>query len=392
MQPVQDLTIEDRVSRTQYQFTIETTDPTALGDAVQRLTDRLRTAPELADVASDWQDGGLAAYVEIDRATASRMGITPATIDNALYNAFGQRLVSTIFTQTNQYRVVLEVKPEFQRGPGALDDLHVTSVVPGQPPQQVPLSTIARVVERPTQLAINHIGQFPSATISFNLAPGTSLGEAVKAIENGAHRARAARKRAAQLPGCGARVSCVAVERAVADPCRDRHHVHRAGRALRELHPPDHDPVHVAVRRRRRAARADPHRQRSLDHRDHRHHPADRHRQEERDHDDRLRAPGRTQRRQGAPRRDLRGVPAALSPDHDDDDVGDSGRAAADDRMGRRLGASSPAWHHDGRRPHLLAGADAVHDPRDLPCVRPPRPPLPGAQPDAPATPARTAP
>jgi len=183
MQPVQDLTIEDRVSRTQYQFTIETTDPTALGDAVQRLTDRLRTAPELADVASDWQDGGLAAYVEIDRATASRMGITPATIDNALYNAFGQRLVSTIFTQTNQYRVVLEVKPEFQRGPGALDDLHVTSVVPGQPPQQVPLSTIARVVERPTQLAINHIGQFPSATISFNLAPGTSLGEAVKAIE-----------------------------------------------------------------------------------------------------------------------------------------------------------------------------------------------------------------
>jgi len=183
MQPVQDLTIEDRVSRTQYQFTLQSADAAAVGAAVVRLTDRLRTAPQLADVASDWQDGGLAAYVDIDRATASRLGITPAAIDNALYNAFGQRLVSTIFTQTNQYRVVLEVKPEFQRGPGALEDLHVTSLVPGQPPQQVPLSTIARVVERPTQLAINHLGQFPAATISFNLAPGASLGDAVKAIE-----------------------------------------------------------------------------------------------------------------------------------------------------------------------------------------------------------------
>jgi multidrug efflux pump len=183
MQPVQDLTIEDRVSRTQYQFTVESADAAALGVAVRRLTDRLHTVPQLADVASDWQDGGLAAYVEIDRPTASRLGITPAAIDNALYNAFGQRLVSTIFTQTNQYRVVLEVKPEFQRGPGALDDLHVTSAVPGQPPQQVPLSTIARITERPTQLAINHLGQFPAATISFNLAPGASLGDAVKAIE-----------------------------------------------------------------------------------------------------------------------------------------------------------------------------------------------------------------
>jgi multidrug efflux pump len=183
MQPVQDLTIEDRVSRTQYQFTVESTDTEALGNAVHRLVDRLRAVPELADVASDWQDGGLAAYVEIDRPMASRLGITPAAIDNALYNAFGQRLVSTIFTQTNQYRVVLEVKPEFQRGPAALADLHVTSNVPGQPAQQVPLSTIARVVERPAPLAISHVGQFPAATISFNLARGASLGDAVAAVE-----------------------------------------------------------------------------------------------------------------------------------------------------------------------------------------------------------------
>ena len=143
----------------------------------------MKDVPELVDVASDLTDGGLQAYVEFDRATASRLGITPAVIDNALYNAFGQRLVSTIFTQSNQYRVVLEVKPEFQRGPAALNDLYVTSTVPGQPPQQVPLSSIARVVEQAAPLAINHIGQFPAATVSFNLAAGASLGDAVAAVE-----------------------------------------------------------------------------------------------------------------------------------------------------------------------------------------------------------------
>ena len=184
MQPVQDLTIETRVSRTQYQFTVESVDAAELNDAVHRFVDRLKQIPQLSDVASDLQDSGLQAYVDFDRTTASRLGITPAVIDNALYNAFGQRLVSTIFTQSNQYRVVLEVKPEFQRGPGALNDLYVTSTVPGQPSQQVPLSSIASIVERAAPLAINHIGQFPAATISFNLAPDASLGDAVKAIES----------------------------------------------------------------------------------------------------------------------------------------------------------------------------------------------------------------
>ncbi len=151
--------------------------------------------PQLADVASDLSDNGLQAYLDFDRTTASRLGITPAAIDNALYNAFGQRLISTIFTQSNQYRVVLEVKPEFQRGPAALDGIYVTSTVPGQPSQQVPLSTIARVVEQSAPLAINHIGQFPAATVSFNLARGASLGDAVKAIE--AARTDAGRARTA---------------------------------------------------------------------------------------------------------------------------------------------------------------------------------------------------
>ena len=178
MQPVQDLTIEDRVSRTQYQMTVEDANPEELGTWVGRLTERLRAEPKLADVANDLQNQGGQAFVEIDRATASRLGVTPGAIDNALYNAFGQRLISTIFTQTSQYRVVLEAQPEFQAGPAALNDVFVTSTL-GAP---VRLSTVARVIERSSPLAINHIGQFPAATISFNLAPGASLGEAVESI------------------------------------------------------------------------------------------------------------------------------------------------------------------------------------------------------------------
>jgi multidrug efflux pump len=179
MQPVQDLTIEDRVSRTQYQFTLEGANREELRDWTARMVERLRELPQLADVASDLQDQGLQAYVDIDRDTAGRLGVTPAAIDNALYNAFGQRLVSTIFTQASQYRVVLEVMPQFRRGLGALDDIFV----PGRDNALVPLSTVATVTERTGPLAVSHIGQFPANTISFNLAPGYALGEAVAAIE-----------------------------------------------------------------------------------------------------------------------------------------------------------------------------------------------------------------
>jgi multidrug efflux pump len=195
MQPVQDLTIENRVSRTQYQMSIEDADSAELSLWVPRLLERLRQIPQLADVASDLQDEGLQAYVEIDRGTASRLGVTTAAIDNALYNAFGQRLISTIFTQSNQYRVVLEVQPDFQRGPAALEDIYVAtapaaqSAAAGQPPavnqagpQPVRLSTIARVSEKAAPLVVNHLGQFPAATLSFNLARGASLGDAVRAI------------------------------------------------------------------------------------------------------------------------------------------------------------------------------------------------------------------
>ncbi len=179
LQPVQDLTIEDRVARTQYQFSLSSPNLDDLATWVPQIVERLQREPTLADVASDLQNQGLQAYVAIDRDSAGRLGVTTAAIDAALYNAFGQRLVSTIFTQSSQYRVVLEVKPKYQQGLAALDNIYVTAQGGGQ----VPLSSIAHVEQRPGVLAINHLGQFPATTVSFNLAPGASLGAAVSAIE-----------------------------------------------------------------------------------------------------------------------------------------------------------------------------------------------------------------
>jgi multidrug efflux pump len=179
LQPVQDLTVEDRVSRTQYQYSLENPNVTELNAWAPRLVERLRARPELRDVASDQQDQGLETAVRIDRSTASRLGITPQMIDDALYNAFGQRQIATIFTQLNQYRVVLEVKPDFRQDPAALQQIYLRSPSGGP----VPLSTFTSIEERATPLLVSHQGQFPAVTVSFNLAPGVSLGAAVDAIE-----------------------------------------------------------------------------------------------------------------------------------------------------------------------------------------------------------------
>jgi multidrug efflux pump len=179
MQPVQDLTVEDRVSRTQYQYTLEDADPEELNRWAPKLVEALQALPELRDVSSDQQDQGLASMLVIDRNTASRMGITPQLIVDTLYNAFGQRQVSTMFTQLNQYRVVLEVMPEFQQGPQSLQFLDVRSLSGGQ----VPLNVFTQVTETTTPLVVSRQGQFPAVTLSFNLAPGNSLGDAVTAIE-----------------------------------------------------------------------------------------------------------------------------------------------------------------------------------------------------------------
>ncbi len=179
MQPVQDLTVEDRVSRTQYQYTLEDADPRELSQWTPRLVSKLSTLPALRDVASDQQNGGLQAALSIDRDSAARLGILPQTIDDTLYDAFGQRQVSTIFTQLNQYHVVLEVDPRFQQNPDSLKDIYVRSVSG----TNVPLSAFTQMERRNTPLTVNHQGQFPAATLSFNLAPGESLGNAVKAIQ-----------------------------------------------------------------------------------------------------------------------------------------------------------------------------------------------------------------
>jgi len=191
LQPVQDLTVEDRVSRTQFQYGLEDADEKELRLWAPRLVARLREQPVLRDVASDQQDSGLEAIVTIDRATASRLGITPQMVDDALYNAFGQRQISTVFTQLNQYRVVLEVKEEFRGEPAALGRVYLRSnptAAAGAPAgsAQVPLATVATVQERAAPLMIAHQGQFPAVTISFNLAPGASLGDAVDAISGAA--------------------------------------------------------------------------------------------------------------------------------------------------------------------------------------------------------------
>ncbi len=179
LQPVQDLTIDTGVSRTQYQFLLEDANPDELSEWTPKLVAALAEQPELRDVASDLQDNGLSAYITIDRDTAGRFGITPATIDNALYDAFGQRIVSTIFTQSNQYRIILEVTPDLQHSLESLNALYLPSAGQGQ----VPLSAIARIGEQTAPLQISHLGQFPATTVSFNLAPGASLGAAVDAVK-----------------------------------------------------------------------------------------------------------------------------------------------------------------------------------------------------------------
>jgi multidrug efflux pump len=180
MQPVQDLTVEDRVSRTQYQYSLEDPDSKELDEWAPRFISKLQSIPELRDVASDRQSGGLQAALAIDRNTASRFGITPTMIDDTLYDAYGKRQITTMYTQLNQYRVVLEIKPDLKRGPDDLKNIYVRSTQGGE----VPLDAFSHFEESTAPLAINHQGQFQVVTASFNLAPGKSLGDAVAAINH----------------------------------------------------------------------------------------------------------------------------------------------------------------------------------------------------------------
>jgi multidrug efflux pump subunit AcrB len=179
MQAAQDVQIDSRISRTQYQYTLTDADVVELSEWAPKLLTVLRNKPELSDVASDQQSGGLQVSVEVDREKASRLNVLTQAIDDTLYDAFGQRQVSTIFTQLNQYRVILEVEPQYQVNPESLNRIYVKSSTG----QMVPLSAFARVKVATAPLTIVHQGQFPAVTLSFNLRPGGSLGEAVPAIQ-----------------------------------------------------------------------------------------------------------------------------------------------------------------------------------------------------------------
>jgi multidrug efflux pump len=178
LQPVQDLTVEDRVSRTQYQLTLESVDPELLSVWVPKLVDALRNKPELADVIDDMQEDGLNTFINIDRDAAARLGVSAAAIDDALYDAFGQRQISTVFTQSNQYRVVIEVPEQFRRDPASLSTVYVKSTT-GKP---IALTSVVKVTEGRSPLVINRLDQFPSVTVSFNLTPGASLSSAVDSV------------------------------------------------------------------------------------------------------------------------------------------------------------------------------------------------------------------
>ena len=182
MQPAQDLTIDASVTRAQYKFVLENANPALFAEWAPKLTQKLQQLPELADVASDMQQQGAALDVTIDRATAARFGVTPATIDNVLYDLFGQRIISTIYTQSNQYRVIMEADKSLQESIKSLDSIYLpsnSSTTNGQ----TPLSAIVHVSKRNGPLVVTHFGQFPATTISFNLAKGVSLGAAVTAID-----------------------------------------------------------------------------------------------------------------------------------------------------------------------------------------------------------------
>ena len=424
MQPVQDLTVEDRVSRTQFQYTLEDPSADELNQYAPQLLEKLQQSPELADVASDQQIQGLRAKLVYDRDTASRLGITPTMIDQTLYDAYGQRQVSTMFTQLNQYHVVLELMPGYQKAPQDLRDLYIrtgagsstgsaglvaggtsstglsqgpangagsasTSVLTGSGSSpagavfngpapgaavyasggQVPLAAFSHMELTTVPITINHQGQFPVVTLSFNLAPTASLGDAVTAVNKVKDALHLPASIQAQFQGTAAAFQTSLANEGVLilaalvtvyivlgvlyesyiHPVTILSTLPSAGvGALLALMLFKNDFSVIALDRDR---------------------AADRHREEERHHDDRLRAGRRAARGQASARGHLPGLPAAFPSHHDDHHGGAAGRRAAGAGNRNRLRAAQAAGHQHHRRPDFQPGADPVHHAGDLPVV-----------------------
>ena len=314
MVPAQDVRAGGRQSSSQYQFTLWSSDIDALQTWMPRVLERVKQLPGIVDVTTDRDQGGLQANIAIDRPAAARFGVRIQDIDSALNDAFSQRQISTIYGPRNQYHVILEVDQNNARDPNDLSQIYVA----GRGNAQVPLSAVAHVERGIAPLVVNHQGQFPSVTITYNLAPDTTIEDGTAALEPGGRRAahpghdpRRLRRRRAGLSAEHRRAAGSAAGGA------DRG-LYRARRAVREPGAPAHHHLDAAVGGPRRAAGAQSVRHRSDGDRLHRHYSADRHREEERHHDGGLRARGRTQARAAAAAGDPRSLPGALPPDPDD--------------------------------------------------------------------------
>ncbi len=350
MQSAQDINVGARLSKTQYQYTMVDVDSAELDHWAPVLLQKMQALPQLADVASDQQSAGRTLNIEIKRDVASRLGIDPALVDAILYDAFGQRHVARIYTTLNQYYVILEVDPGFQLGPNALSRIYAKSASG----TMVPLSQLASIIPSIASLAVNHQGQFPSVTLSFNLAANSTIGNAVTAIRKAAAdlhlppsittsfqgNAQAFQSSLSSTP-----ILIVAALVAVYIILGILYES-----TIHPFSPVDPDAV-------RNAARC---------HRHHRHHPAHRHREEERHHADRLCAGGRARARAQQRRGHSRGMPAAVPPHSDDNAVRAPRRRAAHAGDGDRVGNSPAARLCNGWRLAGLATAHAVHDPDRL--------------------------
>ena len=367
LQPVQDLRIGGRLTGAQYQYTLQGDNLEDLVAWSPRILQRLRTLSTLVDVNSDQQNKGREATLVIDRTTASRLGITPQMIDDALYDAFGQRQVAITYTLLNQYHVVMEVAPEYWQHPDTLRDIYVR----GTTGAMVPLSAFTRFERTATSLAVNHQSQFPSVTLSFNLLPGKSLGEAVKEVESATRSNGDAFEHSGQFCRHGPGLPGLPGQPALAHPGGAGGGLYRPGHPLRKLRPPHHHPFHLTVGRGRGPSGPFDLPLRADRHCFYRHYSFDRDRQKKRDHDGGLRFGGRTPGREKPGGGHLPGLPAAVQTDHDDHHGRPVRGPSPGPGPGSGLRAAPSFGDRHRRRTDLQPDAHPLYDAGHVPVSRP---------------------
>ena len=367
MQAAQDITVGARLNKTQFQYTLNDADPGELSHWSALFLDKFKAVPGITDVATDQLSSGPLLDITIKREVASSYGILPYTIDNTLDDAFGQRIVSTMYTTLQQYHVILEVNPKFQYGPEALNGIYVKS----SSGQQVPLSTLVELGRESRASRDQPHRTVPLGDDLVQSGAGHRDRTSRQRHQRGPKGATSAALRANKLPGQRPGVRRVPVEHADPHPRRALRHLYHSRRALRKRDPPDHHYLHPALGRRWCAAVADGGTLRSERDCDRRHHPIDRHRQEERHHAGGFCPAGRTERRPVDRGINLSGLHQALPPDSDDHDGGAARRGADDDRHRSRFGDPPAARLRNRRRPRAVTDSHTLHNARCLYLSRP---------------------